>query len=298
MRNKKSKPSREHHWWPITLAENWSKKNEEINRVSSNGEIQSINPKRFAYIVDGHNIILGESSPLNQNFEQEFKDADGRFSNIIHELKKLTKVHIKDCNNDTEYLKHNYDNEFLNNLCHSIVSLLVRAPMTRNEIVGMVEAIGTPMSKKDLKTLSAANMTGKLNQLTKRLKDQGKFVILFSKDHEFIYGDGFYHNISMSILKSVLDERILLPLTPHLAVMYVNPIQYMSEQRLMTLNANHKLVMLVNQMVQIYSKDYLFYKSERPNLIKEFLINKHLVLEFNESIENLFNEVPGCFKNL
>jgi hypothetical protein len=52
--------------------------------------------------------------------------------------------------------------------------------------------------------------------------------------------------------------------------------------------------MLVNQMVQIYSKDYLFYKSERPNLIKEFLKKKHLELEFNECIENLFNDIPGC----
>ena len=43
-------------------------------------------------------------------------------------LKKLTRIHIEKADKDTDYLTHKYEEEFLNDLCHSIVSLVVRSP--------------------------------------------------------------------------------------------------------------------------------------------------------------------------
>ena len=167
--------------------------------------------------------------------------------------------------------------------------------MTRNIPIELNHAIGTDNSKEELKLLSAVNIIGKQKQIEQRLKDKGKFVILYTDTNEFIFGDGFYHNVSMVILRSSCDDRILVPLTPNMTIAYINPIQCMKEPRLLALKADDKLVMLVNKMVQIYSKDFLFYKTEKPVLNKYFIENKHLEIEHDKALENLFNGIPGVF---
>jgi len=224
MSNRKLILRENHHWWPEGLSSHWMNNYNLINVITPNEKTFCSPPKKLGCIAGGHNVILNKPSKFDHTFEGEFDKVDSDFKMVIEVLTEVIKKHLKYNISEVTYYEHSYDNEFLNNLCNCMVSLLVRAPMTRNEIVGIVEAIGTPMSKKDFKMLSAANMIGKLDEITKRLKDKGKFVIL-------------------------------------------------------------------------YSKDYLFYKSERPTLIKEFLINKHLELNFNKYIEKLFNNIPGCFIN-
>ena len=297
MNNRKLIPGENHHWWPESLSINWVNNESLINVIKPDGRTFRSPPKKLGRIGGGHNVILNESSNLNHTYESEFDVVDSDFKKVIKVLTEIVKSHHQNNNCESNYCEHTYDNVFLNKLCNCLISLLVRAPMSRNQIVGFIDEIGTPMSKKDLKLLSAVNISGKLDRVSKRLKDKGKFIILFSINCEFIYGDGFYHNISMNVLNSAIDDRILVPLTPHLAIMYVNPTQCMKEPRLMTLFANRELVMNVNNMVQLYSKEYLFYKSERPILKREFLQNEHFEVEFSEYIEKLFNGIPGCFVN-
>lgn len=127
-----------------------------------------------------------------------------------------------------------------------------------------------------------------------RITDRaGKIRFFFSESSEFIFGDGFYHNISIDGVCCEPDIRILVPLTPNLTVLYVRPMAYMVEPKLMTRLASHELVMRVNETVQIYSKEYLFYRSEKPTLSKHFFTREHLIFSGADPIDQLIDSIPG-----
>jgi hypothetical protein len=161
--------------------------------------------------------------------------------------------------------------------------------------VRFIERIRGPINKKEQKQLIAANMRHKLEEITESLMGQGKFVVFFSESSEFIFGDGFYHNIPMDGKQCSCepDLRILVPLILNLTVLYVRSMAYMVEPKLMTRLASRDFVILVNETVQIYSKEYLFYRSKKPTLSEHFFTKDHLIFSYNDPIDQLIDSIPG-----
>src|SRR3546814_14908810 len=89
----------------------------------------------------------------------------------------------------------------------------------------------------------------------------GKATAILSPNREFIFGDGFYHNLT-SPSRPQNSPEILAPLTPRLAVLYARPMQYTTEPRLSTLVIGVDETETLNHVVQIYARVNIFYRSE------------------------------------
>ena len=124
------------------------------------------------------------------------------------------------------------------------------------------------------------------------LKSGGKIVLLFTDTKEFIFGDGFYHNL-VSNTDNAVFTRILAPLTPRLAVLYTCPMAYNPDPPLVTRRAKDDLVQLINSTVQIYSKECLFYRSEVPELSRHFTSHEHLEYNSGDPVDDLIKNIPG-----
>jgi hypothetical protein len=283
-----------HHWWPVGLSQHWANEFGFVHRITPNGAIQEAPPKKLASISDGHNITFKELPSFEHTFEQEYDRADTDFPMIIKMLDDLRQRHPKEKVNEVDiYFPHRCEMDFLNRLCGCLVSLVVRAPKFRNSIVGFFNAIGSTIVNYEHKRTIAMNMVRKQEEITASLNGSGKFVVLFSESSEFIFGDGFYHNISMNGVHCSPNVRMLVPLTPNLAILYVRPMAYMPEPRLMTRLANRDLVMMINETVQIYSKECLFYKSEKPTLSEHFVTREHLEFTAGDPVDELIESIPG-----
>jgi hypothetical protein len=124
------------------------------------------------------------------------------------------------------------------------------------------------------------------------IRGDGKFLVCFSEAKEFIYGDGSYNNLNISS-QHLSNARILLPLTPKIAVLYALPREYIVEPRLATLEASDELVSLINETTQIYSKECLFFRFERPHLSDHFVRREHLLYSEEDPILALVQQIPG-----
>ena len=63
---------------------------------------------------------------------------------------------------------------------------------------------------------------------------RGKIAVIYSPKREFIFGDGFYHNLT-SPSAVPTSPQILAPLTPEISVIYAIPMRYSTEPQLSTL---------------------------------------------------------------
>jgi hypothetical protein len=121
---------------------------------------------------------------------------------------------------------------------------------------------------------------------------RGKATAILSPDAEFIFGDGFCHNF-VSPSGTPSSPRIIVPLTPRLAVLYARPMQYSTEPRLSTLVINADEALSLNRLIQVYAKDKIFFRSEKPDLTEEYTRNKHMELRGPSIVESLIHSMPG-----
>ena len=82
--------------------------------------------------------------------------------------------------------------------------------------------------------------------------------------------------------------------TPRLAVLYAIPQRYTVEPRLSTLVINAKEAAALNKVVQIYAREALFYRADRPEITEEFRRGKHLTFSSSRNfVEDIVHEMPG-----
>lgn len=238
-----------HHWWPKSLSRFWTDEKGLISRIDAGGKISRSTPTATARISDGHNLRLG--SPWDITFEQEFDRPDSSFSPVVALLESLVKDHCNSTAIDQSgFCAHTYEESDLQTLCECLVSLAVRLPKFRQGIVRFVEHIRSNVQKTEQKPLIAANMRQTYSFMKENVSGRGKFLVIFSNAKEFIFGDGFYHNISNGS-QYMFNARVLVPLTPRIAVLYAAPMEYMVEPRLVTIKADENLVVLFNETIQI-----------------------------------------------
>ena len=285
-------PGERHHWWPMSVSKFWTDEQGLIGCISSSGKFHRTPPIKTARISDGHNFKMG-SSCWDHTIEGKFDHPDSNFPRIVEFLENLVKCHESGVpTNQPGFHAQSCTEPHLHMLCECLVSLVVRSPKFRKGIVSFVEHLRNKVGKKEYKPLITANIGQKYSLITRNLSARGKFLVIFSDSAEFVFGDGFYNNLSVSS-QSMHSVTILAPVTPNISVLYALPMQYMTEPRLVTLKADEGLVALLNETIQVYAKDWLFYKAMKPKLSESFSCTEHLVYSKRDPIEELVEQIPG-----
>ena len=290
--------SERHHWWPECFSEFW--KNDEgcVHWLWPDGKIVSSPPKNFGVIGNGHHIRLGnapgESTVWDECFERDFQRADDNFPAVIRWLQQLERLNyssqtpMKD-----RFMPVNVEDERLSMLAESMISLAVRSSMNREAAVSLAEHYRGPLPERERNTLITMNMHRSHKEAVKQIGTRGKFVAIYSPARELIFGDGFYHNMR-SPLNSMPSPKILAPLTPDIAVLFVRPMAYTTMPRFFTLVIDSDKAKKLNHAVQVYSRDKIYYRSEKSEIDRAYAQSKHLEYAgLLNPIEDLISYVPG-----
>lgn len=293
----KSTKSERHHWWPETVSRHWKDQNGGITRISLDGEEVRLKPKNIAVIGNGHFIKLGkgadETTPWDQNFENVFTKADDHFPTLVNWLNSLEFKLPPETSAETRFQSEPISGDNFKKMIESIVSLAIRSPMNREACVGLAEKLRGPLPERERNALIAVNMRDMHKNAIASFGDRGKVAILHSPYQELIYGDGFYHNLTSPSGPPSTPE-ILVPITPKFAILYVIPMMYSQEPRISKLTVSKEEAIQLNEVVQIYSKDMLFYRSDKPLISKHFRSGRHLKFGSGRNIvENIIHSIPG-----
>jgi hypothetical protein len=144
------------------------------------------------------------------------------------------------------------------------------------------------------KTLIAANMQPCYDRFLATIGQGGKIAVLFTDAIEFIWGDGFLHNFSHRLLHQ-LNPRCIIPLTPGITVVFTKPAQYWTEPSLMTMRVSRDEAIFLNNTIQVYSKDAIFYRAQKPSLLRSFGERQHFQYEYHHTpwLERLLESIAS-----
>lgn len=294
---KKTKSER-HHWWPECVSQYWKDDAGGITWLSPDGSERRLTPPNIGVIGNGHFIKLGKESgehtPWDQNFESVFQNADSNFSQIISWLESLKREHRIGQPCRERFLPQNAsDNDLFVKMIECITSLAIRSPMTRFSCISLAERFRGEIPEREKNALIAINMRDMHQRAIKSFGLRGKAAIIFSPNREFIFGDGFYHNLGTPS-NTPASPRIFVPLTPRMAVLYAIPMQYTREPRISTLVVDADEAEQLNNVIQVYAKNALFFRSEKPSLLPDFLAEEHRCYSSSRNIvESMIHEMPG-----
>lgn len=271
-----------HHWWPRALSKFWANNDGVTHRISSDGELLASQPKSFGGIRNDNNVRIGGGWDFS--FESTFNKADDAFATVIPWLYTLScSTPAKDARFEERLSKVEVTDDQQAILAECLASLIARSPNLRQRVRLTAAYYQRDFGLRDPtdERLVGLNSQHAQESIASAMARRGKFVVLWAGDREFIFGDGFLHNISMPN-NPPLSPRCLIPLTPGLAVFYSKPLQYRSYPQAFSLNLTRDEVDFVNNTVQIYSKRYLFFRDIYPVLTSEFTCNEHREFEYHK----------------
>lgn len=286
-----------HHWWPECVSRLWADDAGGVHWLLPDGEVRRAKPSSFGVIGNGHFIKLGnkpgEVTPWDQNFKSEFQNADNSFPAIIEWLENLDYQPRIGTSCPMRFVPQPSSDALFAQMVESLASLAIRSPMTREKCVSFAERFRGRLSEWERNSLITANMRDMLRCAVQAFGVSGKATAILSPHREFIFGDGFYHNLTSPSM-APHSPRILAPLTPRLAVLYAQPMQYTVEPRLSTLVVDAQEADALNQVVQVYAREKLFFRSDKPELIDEYRGSKHLHFSSSRNIaEAIVHDMPG-----
>ena len=287
-----------HHWWPECVSARWKDKEGCVHWLEPSGKSHHAPPKNFGVIGNGHLIQLdqrpGEESVWDTEFESEFQHADNVFRTLIDWLLTLERPSQPSPDESTlQFCPQHTSDERLAMITECVISLAVRSPMNRNAAVSLAEKMRGPLSERERNALIGANMKGTQRRVADSIGSQAKFAVIFSLEREFIFGDGFFHNVR-SPVRSAFDLKVLAPITPNLAVALTRPIQYRVEPKLVTTVVTKAQADILNHAVQVYARDALFYRSDRPVIDDAFRKGQHLEYSHPDNpIDSLLRQISG-----
>jgi hypothetical protein len=290
--------SQRHHWWPECVSEFWKDDGGCVNWLLPNGEVRKAPPRNFGVIGNAHHIKLGpnpsEATVWDQSFESEFQRADDNFPRTIKWLSSLHREACPHASTLTErFLPQNAPDEEIGLLVEGLVSLAVRSPMNRESAVSLAEHFRGPLPDRERNTLIGLNMRDSQRMTVDSIGTRGKLVVIYSPDREFIFGDGFFHNIA-SPSRNPIFPKILAPLTPRISVLFSRPTQYTINPKLSTLVVTRDEADALNNTIQIYARTAVFYRSEEPAIIEEYRRCRHLQYDGPENpVDHLIHNIPG-----
>ena len=288
-----------HHWWPQGVSRFWANQKGFVTRLSPDGISKEAPPKKFGAIRNAHQIVIRDSSndgavTYRESFEHLFGSVDRQFPKVIEWLKSLERraveFHLPFRN---RFHVVSAPEDKLRYLIQGLFSLVVRSPANRDACVAAAELVRSHISKEEREVLITANLKNSLGNRLERIDTSGKLLICYSQNKEFIFGDGLYHTVSF-FGPTLLTGEVMVPLTPNIAVLHVRPTSYNVEPKVMTLNLSDSEVQFLNDTVQIYAKDEVFFQSQRPDITEPFRKREHLrFADSDHLIGDLVRSIPG-----
>jgi hypothetical protein len=281
-----------HHWWPETVSKFWANGDGLVHRLTPDGKTLSSQPKSFGVIKNDNTIkMAAQPTVWDESFESTFNAADSEFAWLIEWLQTLTSpipaiepVASRDAF-AARITPFTLEEKRHAQLAECLASLIIRSPGFRNRVRLQTEEMRRRMGFPDPtaeQKLIGMNVRGGQRMLSDAMARGGKFAVLRSGLREFIFGDGFLHNIH-SVANAPMTPRCLIPLTPEIAIFYTLPVQYSSYPKAFVMNLVPDEVGFINRAVQIYSGRYLFYRNEKPDLALEFTGGKHTSYQFDQA---------------
>lgn len=275
-----------HHWWPTVVSKRWLNSENKVHQILCNQKTithKVTNKANFGSRKDAHTIKISTSPSFwDVCYENEFDKADTSFPEIldwlnsVHPQEPVKNISFKNRFHTIETTEDQH-----NDLMECILSLVIRSPRFRDSIDREIRSyqgetfFPRPPSNE---TLIKVNQRYTFQTFKDNLQGRGKFVILVSKDREFIFGDGFYQNYNSSSHPPI-HPQIIVPLTPHRCVFYTRPQFCFTEPETVTMTLTNEETDFINLTTQIYSCNELFYKSQKPNLEDAFTQKKFFVYE-------------------
>ena len=294
MRNLKSQ---RHHWWPRCVSRHWADEDGTTGWVKPDGSVIRAPPDKLGMIGNGHHVKLGrtpgEATDWDSSFENEFDAADSSFPSVISWIQSLDRKFKMDCGARGRFLSQPANDEQLRALTESVVSLAVRSPMNREASVALAERLRGPIAPLQRNALIGANMMRSQRIIADSIGANGKFAVLFSIGREFIFGDGFFHNVK-AVANPPHNPKMLAPITPTISVIVTRPMSFSVQPRLSTIILTDEEVDQCNHAVQVYSREALFFRSEKPTLDEAFSCGQHLAYDHPDNpIDSLIRGIPG-----
>lgn len=299
---KRRTKSERHHWWPECVSKYWKDPDGNVHWLLPTGEIRTAPPKNFGCIGNGHYIKLGrnagETTVWDQNFESIFDNVDAGFPNVINWLQSLERNDEPIAKRLTDrFIPQNASDDQLAKLVEIVVSLAIRSPMNRETAVHTTEALrgGDRLPERERNALITLNMRDSHQTAVSQIGTRGKFAILYTPKREFIFGDGFFHNIRSPVQPYQINSyKMLVPITPEISVLYARPRKYTAEPRFFTCVVTQEEANALNRVVQIYSCNSIFYRSEKPAVISEYEKGVHMSYkDTNNPVDILISAIPG-----
>ena len=226
-------------------------------------------------ITNGHHIKL--DGPWATSIEPLFDDADSALPSLVKKFEDLSYVEgATNTNINKRIAPHEISSDDRRLLGEGLASLLVRCPAHRNLLHLTTEHFWGRTDnqvRKHNDTLIAANIHQHYKQVVGSLERGGKIVVLRSGKCEFIMGEGYLNTLVGYTIQ--LQYHCLVPLTPTLAVLAFAPGRYWTNPPICTVGLNADEVRFVNDVTQIYSRDYVFYRKDAP---KQLMPSTHASL--------------------
>ena len=130
------------------------------------------------------------------------------------------------------------------------------------------------------KNLIAASLHGNHEVFTRIIDTGGRFVALISEGPEFIWGDGFLHNFVASSVPP-LSPLCIVPILPTATVLFTKRHSFCVQPELVIMRLGKDEVAFFNEIVQIYSRNYIFFRKDKPQITEHFATHEHLEFEYH-----------------
>jgi hypothetical protein len=270
-----------HHYWPESLSQYWANSEGQTIRLAWNGEEVRSPPKNFGVLGDGHRVKV--DGPWDSTIEPLFQNADSNFPGVVEYLSRLeANTASARAEWDKRLLAQPLPTDIRAQLGECLASLIARSPAFRNsmKIAADYYRDGLPYrDKQDEKNLIVLNINQHYGQMVNVLKGGGKLVVLFSDSAEFIFSEGFLSNIDGTFGSG---GKCFVPLTPSMGVGFSAPGSYWTNPNNVTIRLSQAEVELCNEISQVYTQDYVYYRGQRPKIIPAFERREFLHFEYHQ----------------
>ncbi len=288
----------QHHWWPRCVSRHWVDADGKVGRIEPSGRVIRVPPHKLGSIGNGHHGKLSNKAGFDTTdwdftFEQEFTNADGRFSEVISWLVSLKHAPIVGSDLRDRFRAQPATDDLLRALTECVISLVIRSPMNRDAFASLAERFGLPASNADRDAVISMNMLGKQRTMSANIGATGKFAVLFSNKREFIYGDGCFNNLDGAV-DPPHYPKLLVPVTPEIAVIVCRPLSYLVEPRLSSIVLADEETDYCNHAIQVYSRREMFFRSQPPSLDSAFTSGeRRRYARADNPVDELMQAIPG-----
>ena len=267
-----------------------------MNRLDTDDTLVPLKPAKAARIGHAHSIRLGkdgQSTPWDESYEHIFQEADNLFPSNISKFEAFADKTITKPIED-RFTAHTVTEAECRAFAESLVSLVVRSPEFREKCVGVAEHCRGPLPERERNTLISLNQRHCHRAYADSFASRCKFVVLVTDNREFIYGDGMYSDMSPLSAPAPNPSTLLSPITPQISVLMTQPMAYAPQPRLVSTLLTDDEVGHLNHFIQIHSKQYLFYRDQRPELSDAFRSGTHLMIDdYPHPVSKFIRTIPG-----